>query len=327
MSLLELQDLAVEIRDDSGCYRELVSGVSLAIAPGKTLGLVGESGCGKSLTAMSILDLLPKPQARLSRGKVFYQQRQINGLAPKQKAQIRSGEIAVIFQDPMSALNPVQRIGHQITEALTLHFPKRSKSANRQRAIELLLEVGIPAAAERIDAYPHQLSGGMRQRVMIAMALSCEPKMLIADEPTTALDVTIQAQIVQLLKRLQREKGMAMLFITHDLALVSQLSDEIAVMYAGQLVEQNRSSDIFNRPRHPYTKGLLAALPGGARAPKSRLQSLEGLVPSVDAMPKGCRFANRCSHVTAICREDNPSLETVADGAAVACHHWREIVA
>lgn len=328
MSLLAIADLAVEIRDDEGVYRELVSGVSLQIGQGETLGLVGESGCGKSLTAMSILDLLPKPQARRSRGSIQFQSQALDALDVNAMARLRGRQIAVIFQDPMSALNPVHRIGKQIGEALALHFPEMSQGQRRARVIELLAEVGIPAPEDRVDAYPHELSGGMRQRVMIALALSCEPTMLIADEPTTALDVTIQAQIVQLLKRLQSERGMAMLFITHDLALVSQLSDRIAVMYAGQVVEQNHSAALFSTPRHPYTKGLLGALPGAGHPPKSPLISLEGQVPSASEMPAGCRFANRCHRADERCRQENPPL-TPADETSgwVACHHWRELQA
>lgn len=331
MSLLAIADLAVEIRDDQGVYQELVSGVSLQIGPGETLGLVGESGCGKSLTAMSILDLLPKPQARRSRGSIQFQSQALEALDVKALARLRGRQIAVIFQDPMSALNPVQRIGKQIGEALALHFPDLSPAQRRARVIKLLAEVGIPAPDDRVDAYPHELSGGMRQRVMIALALSCEPTLLIADEPTTALDVTIQAQIVQLLKRLQTERGMAMLFITHDLALVSQLSDRIAVMYAGQVVEQNLSAALFATPRHPYTRGLLDALPGAGHPPKSPLKSLEGQVPSASDMPPGCRFANRCHRADERCRQQNPSLTPVeAEGDSqgwVACHHWRELQA
>lgn len=327
MSLLQLSDLAVEIRDEQGRYRELISGVSLSIDPGQTLGLVGESGCGKSLTAMSILNLLPKPQARRSRGDITYKGQRLDQLNASAMAAIRSREIAVIFQDPMSALNPVQRIGQQLIEGMALHFPTRSQRQHRARAMELLSEVGIPSPKERLWAYPHQLSGGMRQRVMIAMALSCEPTMLIADEPTTALDVTIQAQIVQLLKRLQQDNGMAMLFITHDLALVSQLSDRIAVMYAGKVVEERAGTALFSSPHHPYSNGLLAALPANAPAPKSRLLSLEGQPPSAEAMPDGCRFANRCPLADDHCRAVDPALEAIpgANPGAVACHKWQEL--
>ncbi|MFT4918868.1 MAG: peptide/nickel transport system ATP-binding protein [Zhongshania aliphaticivorans] len=330
MSLLSVEQLSVAIRGDDGIQRELVSAISFAIASGRTMGLVGESGCGKSLTAMAILDLLPKPQALRSGGKILFNGDDLSQLSNKALRQIRGHKIAVIFQDPMSALNPVQQIGRQIMEVLKLHFPKQSNAIHRARVLELLTEVGIPAPAERLNAYPHQLSGGMRQRVMIAMALACEPELLIADEPTTALDVTIQAQIVRLLKKLQAKNGMAMLFITHDLALVSQLSDHIAVMYAGKIVEYGPAAQIFSQARHPYTQGLLASLPGAGHPPKSRLHSLEGQVPAVDNMPAGCRFANRCRYAQDICQTP-PANEIITKRAdsqeevSVACHLWRSI--
>tara|TARA_R110001583_G_scaffold2193_5_gene16052 strand:+ start:1527 stop:2510 length:984 start_codon:yes stop_codon:yes gene_type:complete len=325
MSLLSVDQLSVSIRGDDGVQRELVSAISFAIATGQTMGLVGESGCGKSLTAMAILDLLPKPQAQRSGGKIVFNGSDIAQLSPKTLRAIRGHKIAVIFQDPMSALNPVQQIGKQILEVLKLHFPQRTIAAQRARALELLTEVGIPAPTERLNAYPHQLSGGMRQRVMIAMALACEPELLIADEPTTALDVTIQAQIVRLLKKLQAKNGMAMLFITHDLALVSQVSDHIAVMYAGKIVEYGPAKHVFSRPRHPYTQSLLAALPGADHPPKSPLLSLEGQVPSIENMPTGCRFANRCRFAEDICRNTAPISETEDEQRTVACHLWRSI--
>jgi len=331
MSLLSVEQLRVAIRGDDGVQRELVSAISFAIASGQTMGLVGESGCGKSLTAMAILDLLPKPQALRSGGKILFKGDDLAQLSSKALRQIRGHKIAVIFQDPMSALNPVQQIGRQIMEVLKLHFPQQSRTVQRARVLELLTEVGIPAPAERLNAYPHQLSGGMRQRVMIAMALACEPELLIADEPTTALDVTIQAQIVRLLKKLQEKNGMAMLFITHDLALVSQLSDHIAVMYAGKIVEYGPAATLFSTPRHPYTQSLLAALPGAGHPPKSPLLSLEGQVPSIENMPAGCRFANRCRFAENICKRSDPVAEVSDDQlesseqASVACHLWRSI--
>lgn len=330
MSLLSVERLSVAIRGDDGIARELVSEISFAIATGKTMGLVGESGCGKSLTAMAILDLLPKPQAQRSGGKILFQGGDLAQLSLKALRQIRGRKIAIIFQDPMSALNPVQAIGQQIREVLKLHFPKQPRAVQSAKVLELLTEVGIPAPAERLNAYPHQLSGGMRQRVMIAMALACEPELLIADEPTTALDVTIQAQIVRLLKKLQAKNGMAMLFITHDLALVSQLSDHIAVMYAGKIVEYGPATKVFSQPRHPYTQSLLAALPGTGHPPKSPLLSLEGQVPSIENMPVGCRFANRCRFAEAIC-QTSPDAEKLGkelenhEQVVVACHLWRSI--
>lgn len=327
---LEVRELSVSIRDPERRLktgemfsREMVSGVSFAIKPGQTLGLVGESGCGKSLTAMAVVDLLPKPQAYRSGGQILLDGETISGARRHQLQQLRGGKTGVVFQDPMTALNPVHRTGQQIDEVLRLHFPAMGKLERRRRCLELLRDVGIPAAEQRIDAYPHQLSGGMRQRLMIAMALAGEPQLLIADEPTTALDVTIQAQIVGLLKRLQQQKHMAMLFITHDLGLVSQVSDQVAVMYAGQIVEQQSVADIFRSPRHPYTRGLLAALPGAMeRKPKTPLSAMPGQVPGIDAMPKGCRFANRCTYRQGDCEHIAPELLSDQRGR-IACHHWQ----
>ncbi|MBW2939162.1 ABC transporter ATP-binding protein [Zhongshania aquimaris] len=325
MSLLSVQGLSVAIRGDDGVLHELVSAVSFDIAAGETMGLVGESGCGKSLTAMSILDLLPKPQALRSAGTLSFKGESISSASPRRLREIRGKNIAVIFQDPMTALNPVQTVSQQISEVLAIHFPEQSKKCRADRVLSLLHEVGIPAPQERLSAYPHQLSGGMRQRVMIAMALACEPDLLIADEPTTALDVTIQAQIVRLLKGLQAKNGMAMLFITHDLALVSQVSDKIAVMYAGKIAEYGSAQQVFAKPHHPYTQSLLAALPGAHHPPKSPLLALEGQVPAIQDMPKGCRFVNRCPHAADICREEIPPQDITTDATVVACHRWKEI--
>ncbi|RNL67471.1 ABC transporter ATP-binding protein [Zhongshania marina] len=325
MSLLSVQNLSVSILGDDGIARELVSSISFDIAAGETLGLVGESGCGKSLTAMSILDLLPKPQASRSNGKVFFKGEDIGSANQTRLRQIRGKNIAVIFQDPMTALNPVQSVAQQIGEVLRIHFPEQSRQQHGQRILELLREVGIPAPEARLSAYPHQLSGGMRQRVMIAMALACEPDLLIADEPTTALDVTIQSQIVRLLKGLQAKNGMAMLFITHDLALVSQVSDHIAVMYAGKIAEYGKARDVFATPHHPYTQSLLAALPGIHHQAKSPLLALEGQVPAIENMPSGCRFANRCRYVVELCHSKAPIAEQISDTNTVACHRWKEI--
>jgi peptide/nickel transport system ATP-binding protein len=325
MSLLSVQNLSVSILGDDGIARELVSAISFDIAAGETLGLVGESGCGKSLTAMSILDLLPKPQATRSNGNVLFKGENISTANQTRLRQIRGKNIAVIFQDPMTALNPVQTVAQQIGEVLRIHFPEQSRSAHSQRILELLREVGIPAPEERLSAYPHQLSGGMRQRIMIAMALACEPDLLIADEPTTALDVTIQSQIVRLLKGLQAKNGMAMLFITHDLALVSQVSDHIAVMYAGKIAEYGKARDVFATPHHPYTQSLLAALPGIHHQAKSPLLALEGQVPAIENMPSGCRFANRCRYVAKLCHNKAPLAEHISEANTVACHRWKEI--
>ncbi len=321
---IEVRELSIAIRDEQGNERLMVSDISFRIAAGETLALVGESGCGKSLTAMSLLHLLPQPQVRLHSGEIILAGQAVHRLGKKQFRKLRSHRIGVIFQDPMTALNPVQPIGKQIDEVLRLHRPELARRARRDRTLELLKDVGLPAPEARLIAYPHQLSGGMRQRVMIAMALAAEPEVLIADEPTTALDVTIQAQILQLLKKLQDERGMAMLFITHDLALVSQLADRVAVMYAGKILEQNRAKALFQSPKHPYTRGLLAALPASATAPKTLLTAMPGQVPSIDAMPPGCRFANRCAYADDRCQQ-LPPIERDSAGGEVACHHWRRL--
>ncbi len=332
---IEVENLAVVIRDPDRrnpqgqpLEQEMVSGVSFQIGRGETLGLVGESGCGKSLTAMSLVDLLPRPQVARSGGRIRFAGEEISTYDRRQMAALRGHKISVIFQDPMTALNPVHRAGQQIDEVLRLHFPKMSRQQRLARCIELIRDVGIPAPEQRVNAYPHQLSGGMRQRLMIAMALAGEPELLIADEPTTALDVTIQAQIVSLLKALQQRTGMAMLFITHDLGLVSQVSDRVAVMYAGKIVEQRTVNALFKQPLHPYTKGLIAALPSAAqRAPKSALAAMPGQVPALDALPKGCRFANRCNHATDECHNQAPTNEPTDSDTTnlVACHRWREL--
>jgi peptide/nickel transport system ATP-binding protein len=324
-AVIHADKLCISITDDGGQQHQLVNQLSLQILPGETLGLVGESGCGKSLTAMSLMGLLPRPQAEISGGRIHYCGSEIDCRDAQAFRSLRSRDIAVIFQDPMTALNPVHTIAQQIGETLRLHCPELNRKQRRERCIALLQDVGMPAAEQRLSSYPHQLSGGMRQRVMIAMALAGEPKLLIADEPTTALDVTIQAQILQLLKTQQQKRDMAMLFITHDLALVSQLADRVAVMYAGEIVEQNRATALFAKPKHPYTKGLLAALPAKAAAPKSRLNALGGQVPGIDAMPPGCRFANRCDHATPQCQQSAPAITPRDNGAEIACHHWRVI--
>ena len=321
--IIAANKLSISITDDAGRPHQLVNQLSLHIHPGETLGLVGESGCGKSLTAMSLMGLLPRPQAAVSGGEILYCGQAVNTQSAEAFRALRSRDIAVVFQDPMTALNPVHTVGQQIGETLRLHCPELSRRQRRERCLTLLHDVGMPAPQQRLASYPHQLSGGMRQRVMIAIALAAEPKLLIADEPTTALDVTIQAQILQLLKTLQRDRGMAMLFITHDLALVSQLADRVAVMYAGEIVEQNLAEKLFAEPKHPYTQGLLAALPSSAAAPKSRLNALGGQVPNIDAMPLGCRFANRCQYVNEVCKATPPMMESTDNGAEIACHHWR----
>ncbi|MGH3035054.1 MAG: ABC transporter ATP-binding protein [Gaiellaceae bacterium] len=276
---------------------QAVDGVSFDLEVGKTLGIVGESGCGKSVTALSIMGLIPKPPARIAGGSVLFDGRDLTKLSERQLQDVRGRQIAMIFQDPMTSLNPTFKIGTQITETLHRHFDI-DKGAARKRAVELLEEVGIPRAAERLNDYPHQFSGGMRQRVMISIALSCNPKLLIADEPTTALDVTIQAQILDLLDRLRQEHEMAMIIITHDMGVVAETADDIVVMYAGQIVEQAAALELFDHPEHPYTEALLGALPQleGEGIREGRLTAIPGRPPDLVNPPEACRFAARCPY-------------------------------
>jgi len=290
--LLEVRDLRVGFQTDHGLL-VAVDDVDFTLDRGRMLGLVGESGCGKSVTARAIMRLLEQPSGRILKGEVRLEGRDLLPLPLEAMRKVRGKEIAMIFQEPMTALNPVHRVGRQIVEAILLH-EQMSPSAALRRAVELMEWVGIPAPDRRAEEYPHQLSGGMRQRVMIAMALSCNPKILIADEPTTALDVTVQAQILELIKRLQTETGMAVILITHDLAVVAETCDELAVMYAGRLVERGPVEAVFARPLHPYTKGLLACLPKLDHSPKTLLPVIPGMVPSLRDLPEGCRFAARC---------------------------------
>ena len=296
MALLEVDDLRTYFFTREGAV-QAVDGVSFDVEKGKTLGIVGESGCGKSVTALSIMGLIPKPPAKIVSGSVKYEGRDLTTLSERQLEDVRGMEIAMIFQDPMTSLNPTFKIGTQITETIRRHFDS-SKEAARQRAVELLEEVGIPRAAERLDDYPHQFSGGMRQRVMIAIALSCSPNLLIADEPTTALDVTIQAQILDLLERLREEHQMAMIIITHDMGVVAEAADDVAVMYAGQIVEQATVLDLFDNPEHPYTEAMLGALPQleGEGIREGRLTAIPGRPPDLVNPPEACRFAARCPY-------------------------------
>ena len=296
MALLEVDDLRTYFFTREGAV-QAVDGVSFNVEKGKTLGIVGESGCGKSVTALSIMGLIPKPPAKIVSGSVTYEGRDLTTLSEHQLEDVRGKEIAMIFQDPMTSLNPTFKIGTQITETIRRHFDS-SKEAARQRAVELLEEVGIPRAAERLDDYPHQFSGGMRQRVMIAIALSCSPNLLIADEPTTALDVTIQAQILDLLERLREEHQMAMIIITHDMGVVAEVADDVAVMYAGQIVEQASVLDLFDNPEHPYTEAMLGALPQleGEGIREGRLTAIPGRPPDLVDPPEACRFAARCPY-------------------------------
>jgi oligopeptide/dipeptide ABC transporter ATP-binding protein len=314
--VLSIRDLAVEFATDDGVLRA-VDGVSLDLPRGKTLGLVGESGSGKSATALAVLRLHPTPPTRIPSGAIQYDQHDLLTLPEADLRALRGDRIAMIFQDPMTSLNPVHAVGEQVSEALRAHR-RISRRAARDRAIELFARVGIPEPAERARAYPHQLSGGMRQRVMIAMALVCDPEVLIADEPTTALDVTIQAQILELLARLQRESGMSVLLITHDLGVVAEVCEEVAVMYAGQIVEQTTTAELFRAPRHPYTAGLLASIPRlGAHT--ERLREISGIVPDLRHPPSGCRFHDRCPRVRDRCRAEAPALLPMDPGRVARC--------
>lgn len=323
-ALLEVDCLKVNFDGDHGCV-SAVDGVSFSIEAGETLGLVGESGCGKSVTALSIMRLLPQPMGTISGGSITFEQQSLQDLDYPEIEKIRGAEIGMIFQEPMTALNPVQTIGKQISESLILHYSLNHREALR-RALEMLDRVGLPSPELRLGEYPHQLSGGMRQRVVIAMALVCNPKLLIADEPTTALDVTIQAQILELISELQQSMSMAVLLITHDLGIVASSCDRVLVMYAGKIVESGSIFDIFERPTHPYTRGLLDSIPRLDTPGKSRLSTIEGLVPSLHQMPRGCRFENRCQYAQKSCLEAIPDIETIDGSHQVSCFHWRQIV-
>jgi peptide/nickel transport system ATP-binding protein len=324
MALLEIDRLQIGFDTEAGLLRA-VDGVSLTLQAGQTLGLVGESGCGKSVTAASVLRLVPSPPGRLLGGEIRFDGRDILRLPAAALQQLRGREVAMIFQDPMTSLNPVFTIERQLGEVLALRFGLDRRAA-RARALEMLRTVGIAEPEARLVAYPHELSGGMKQRVMIAMALLCEPRLLIADEPSTALDVTVQAQILHLMRELQRRHGTALLFITHDMGVVAEMCDQVAVMYAGRVVERRAVAEMFESPRHPYTRGLLASMPRHAAGPKAELPTIEGTVPSLLAPPPGCRFAERCAHRAGLdaaarqrCEHEDPAL--VADGEAwVACH-------
>jgi peptide/nickel transport system ATP-binding protein len=320
--LLVVENLQTHFFTDDGVVRA-VDGVSFEIQPRETLAVVGESGSGKSVTSLSILRLVPAPPGRIVGGSIRFKGRELLDLPPAAMRAIRGKEISMIFQEPMTSLNPVFTCGDQIAEALVLHEKLDRRSA-RARTIEMLQRVGIPSPAQRVDEYPHQMSGGMRQRVMIAMALACKPSLLIADEPTTALDVTIQAQILELLKALQQELGMAVLLITHDLGVVAETADRVAVMYAGQVVEYADVRDAFKRTRHPYTSGLIASLPRlGAR--EDSLRVIPGNVPNPSRFPQGCRFHPRCPCVEDRCRSQDPPVERVEGRHLSRCWRSEEI--
>ncbi len=322
--LLEVKNLKTGFKTDDGSFLA-VDEISFSLERGKTLGIVGESGCGKSVTSLSIMRLIADPPGKILGGEILFEGKDLLKLSEEEMRKIRGNEIAMIFQEPMTSLNPVFTIGNQIGEAIALHQKGLSKQQVREKSIEMLKLVNIPEPDRRVDEYPHQLSGGMRQRVMIAMALSCNPKLLIADEPTTALDVTIQAQILDLVRNLQKEFNASMILITHDLGVVAETCDHVAVMYAGKIVEYGTVEDIFYRPKHRYTKGLLNSIPHfetGSR--RERLETIKGLVPSLLNLPKGCRFQDRCNFAQENCRQSEPALKNITATHTAACFYPAE---
>ena len=323
MPLIEVRNLKTYFFTEDGVVRA-VDGVDFTIEPEKTLGVVGESGCGKSVTALSVMGLVQTPPGKITEGEILYHQdgdvtdlTQLNPKGRKYRS-IRGNEIAMIFQEPMTSLNPVYTIGNQIMEAIILHQHLRKREAHK-KAIEMLRSVGIPVPEQRVDEYPHQLSGGMRQRAMIAMALSCNPSLLIADEPTTALDVTIQAQVLDLMNDLRKDFHAAIQFITHDLGVIAQMADDVVVMYLGKIVEGAPSSELFHNPKHPYTQGLLNSIPSLATTREERLIPIKGVVPDPFDVPEGCGFEPRCPHAMDICKREIPVLKEIAPGHQVSC--------
>ncbi len=315
MDLLEIKGLTTHFFTRAGVVKA-VDNLSLRLQKGRVLGLVGESGCGKTVTALSILNLVPDP-GRIVSGSILFDGRDMLALAPEELRKIRGARIAMIFQEPMTALNPVFTVGNQIAEVLTTHLGVSNREA-MQAAVELLRSVGIPSPEKRVHEYPHQMSGGMRQRVMIAMAIACKPSLLLADEPTTALDVTIQAHILELLGRIQAEMGMALVLVTHDLGLIAERAHEVAVMYAGRIVEQTGTAELFADPLHPYTRGLMASIPRAGEGGRTRLRTIAGTVPRLADLPAGCKFSPRCDQRTERC-EAEPDLVEVKPGHWVRC--------
>jgi oligopeptide/dipeptide ABC transporter ATP-binding protein len=319
--IIEIKNLRTYFKTDDGIARA-VDDVSFSVYPGETLGIVGESGCGKSVTSLSMMKLIPQPPGYFAGGEILYRGRNVLDIPERDMREIRGNKIAMIFQEPMTALNPVFTIGNQIEEAIIVHQGLNAKDA-REKTIEMLKLVSIPSPEQRVDDYPHQLSGGMRQRIMIAMALSCDPEVLIADEPTTALDVTIQAQILGLIQKLQKELNLAVIMITHDLGVIAGICDRVIVMYAGQIVEIGSVHDIFKKPQHPYTKGLLASIPKmGKNRDTQTLYNIKGMVPSATEFPEGCHFNPRCELVTDKCRVENPELELVGSYSKHKVRCW-----
>ena len=317
--LLDVKGLRTEFRSGGSVFAA-VDGVSFTLSPGETLGIVGESGCGKSVTSLSIMRLVPSPPGRVAAGEINFEGRNLLDLPESEMQAVRGDAISMIFQEPMTSLNPVQTVGDQIIEAVRLHRSVSPAEA-RARALEMLRLVKIPSPETRLDEYPHQLSGGMRQRVMIAMALACDPKILIADEPTTALDVTIQAQILDLLRDLRARTGAAIMLITHDLGVVAEIAHRVIVMYAGRIVEEAPVDLLFADPQHPYTLGLLGSIPRLGSDGDERLIAIEGVVPNPYALPPGCRFSPRCPLADAKCRSEAPELREIGRGHRTAC--WK----
>jgi oligopeptide transport system ATP-binding protein len=320
-TLLEVNNLKTYFYTQDGVV-QAVNGISYTVDEGETLGIVGESGCGKSVSVLSIMRLIPQPPGKIMEGQVLFEGRDLLQISAEEIRQVRGNKIAMIFQDPMTSLNPVLTIERQISEALMLHLGMDRGEARRE-SVKLLDLVGIPEAEHRIDDHPHQFSGGMRQRVMIAMALSCNPQLLIADEPTTALDVTIQAQIIDLVKKLKQDRGMSVIWITHDLGIIAGLAERVVVMYAGYIVESAPVKEVYGDPRHPYTIGLLSSIPRLDEKRKAQLTPIEGLPPDLIDAPPGCPFVPRCSYAIERCREEMPPLEPVKPGHEIAC--WVDV--
>ncbi|MBT6056405.1 MAG: ABC transporter ATP-binding protein, partial [Gammaproteobacteria bacterium] len=317
-ALLSVDNLITEFETDEGRVRA-VDDISFSVQPGETLGIVGESGWGKSVTALSIMRLLPQPMGQIVGGEIKLNGEDLTKLKLSQMEKIRGNKIGMVFQEPMTALNPVHPVGRQLAEVLYLHKDISKDQALRE-CLEMLDKVGIPSPDVRMGEYPHQLSGGMRQRVVIAMALACQPSLLIADEPTTALDVTIQAQILELIKELQNDMGMAVMLITHDLGVIAETSNSVVVMYAGKVAEQGNVYEIFDNPSHPYTRGLLDSIPKLETVPKSELSTIEGMVPGLLDLPVGCRFENRCPRRKESCKAAPPPIEVIAGSHQVRCY-------
>ncbi len=320
MSFLSIHDLRINFVTDDGTV-EAVNGVDLSLEKGETLGLVGETGAGKTTTALGIMRLVPAPPGRITDGEIIFEDRNLLTLSEAEMRKIRGEKITMIFQDPMTALNPIIPVGDQIAEVVKLHEKGFSRADAHKRAAEMLEIVGIPA--ERFGEYPHQFSGGMKQRVVIAIALACNPSLLIADEPTTALDVTIQAQVLTMMSKLKEKFNTSMIMITHDLGVVAEICDKVAVMYAGQIVESGTLEDIYNHTSHPYTKGLFASIPN-LKTKVHRLTPIEGLTPNPCELPKGCKFNPRCPYATERCRQEEPTNREIAPGHFVRCHGYEE---